>query len=134
MHSKRPLLLLTALITTCLGTHSSAQGVEPAAGQTDNRVSSQAQAEGAAPEKQAGEDNHAAEEREQHKSPAMDELIIRGRSFAPLTEIDPETERLLNVAGAGMDPLAAVMSLPGVTFASDYSSEPEVRGSAPAFG
>ncbi|GAB1261958.1 TonB-dependent receptor plug domain-containing protein [Aurantivibrio plasticivorans] len=62
---------------------------------------------------------------------AIEEVIITGEDVTPKTEIDPETELLLNVAGAGFDPLAALLSLPGVTFASDYSSEPAVRGSAP---
>ncbi len=61
----------------------------------------------------------------------IDELIISGEKNAPSTDIRPDTELLLNVAGAGFDPLAAILSLPGVTFASDYTSEPAVRGSAP---
>lgn len=62
---------------------------------------------------------------------SIDEVVVTGEESAPVTEIDPETELLLNVAGAGFDPLAALLSLPGVTFSSDYSSEPAVRGSAP---
>lgn len=62
----------------------------------------------------------------------IDELIVIGDKLEAKTDIRVDTELLLNVAGAGLDPLAAVLSLPGVTFASDYSSEPAVRGSSPA--
>lgn len=65
------------------------------------------------------------------ESVVIEEVVVTGQSLALLTEMDPETEQLLNIAGAGLDPLAAALSLPGVTFASDYSSEPAVRGSAP---
>lgn len=61
----------------------------------------------------------------------IEEVVVTGESLALLTEMEAETEQLLNVAGSGIDPLTAVLSLSGVTFASDHSSEPAVRGSAP---
>lgn len=61
----------------------------------------------------------------------IDELVVTAQSLTLLTEMRHDTAELLGVAGAAMDPLAAVLSLPGVTFASDTSSEPAVRGSAP---
>lgn len=65
------------------------------------------------------------------ESAVIEELVVTGQSLALLTEMDAETEQLLSIAGAGVDPLTAVLSLPGVTFTSDHSSEPAVRGSAP---
>jgi hypothetical protein len=62
---------------------------------------------------------------------AIEEVVVTGQSLALLTEMETETEQLLSIAGAGADPLTAVLSLPGVTFTSDHSSEPAVRGSAP---
>lgn len=61
----------------------------------------------------------------------IDEVVVTGRSLALLTEMEVKTAQLLSVAGAGIDPLTAALSLPGVTFTSDHSSEPAVRGSAP---
>lgn len=61
----------------------------------------------------------------------VDEVVVRGRPMHVLTEMRADTQQLLSVAGAAMDPLAATLSLPGVTFTSDLSSEPAVRGSAP---
>ncbi len=62
----------------------------------------------------------------------IEEVLVVGQPLPAKTDIRPDTELLMNVAGAGLDPLAAILSLPGVTFASDYSSEPAVRGSSPA--
>lgn len=62
----------------------------------------------------------------------IEEVIVVGDTPDDPTEIRTDTELLLNVAGAGLDPLASIQSLPGVTFTSDYSSEPAVRGSSPA--
>lgn len=61
----------------------------------------------------------------------IEELVITAQAMSLLTEMRKDTAELLSVAGAAMDPLAATLSLPGVTFASDTSSEPAVRGSAP---
>lgn len=69
-----------------------------------------------------------AQERKFNK---IDELVITTKSISLLTEMRHDTAELLSVAGAGMDPLSAALSLPGVTFTSDTSSEPAVRGSAP---
>lgn len=41
-------------------------------------------------------------------------------------------DKLLKVPGAGNDPLQAIASLPGVTFAGGDTSAPAVRGSSPA--
>jgi hypothetical protein len=56
--------------------------------------------------------------------------VIGTAQTPPATEIDPEVQKLLKVAGAASDPLAALQSLPGVTFGSDETA-PAVRGSAP---
>lgn len=79
------------------------------------------------------DDNRAAHKStsENPERETIEELIVTGHSLALLTEMEEETARLLDVAGAGADPLMAVLSLPGVTFTSDHSSEPAVRGSAP---
>lgn len=58
----------------------------------------------------------------------LDKVEISGRE-EPLTRIS--TEKLLKVPGSGNDPLAAINTLPGVTFASGRASEPAVRGSSP---
>jgi len=47
------------------------------------------------------------------------------------TEMKSETKKLLKMAGTAGDPLAAIQSLPGVSFASDTKSAPAVRGSSP---
>ncbi len=57
--------------------------------------------------------------------------VIGTAQTPPATQIDPEVQKLLNVAGAASDPLAALQSLPGVTFGSDDETAPAVRGSAP---
>lgn len=62
----------------------------------------------------------------------IEELIIVGDTPEETTEIRSDTELLFNVAGAGLDPLASIQSLPGVTFTNDFSSEPAVRGSSPS--
>lgn len=72
-----------------------------------------------------------AEEKTDSPPDGIEEVIVSGKKKQDISHIDPETEKLFNVAGAGLDPLAAVFSLPGVTFASDFGSEPAVRGSAP---
>ena len=63
---------------------------------------------------------------------SIEEVVIHGNNqeFNPTT-IDPETAKLINSAGAANDPLFALQSLPGVTFVSDESAEPAVRGSSP---
>lgn len=67
----------------------------------------------------------------ERRSHLLEEVIVSAQSLSLLTEMRDETSQLLSVAGAAMDPLNAVMALPGVTFTSDISSEPAVRGSAP---
>ena len=59
----------------------------------------------------------------------VEELIVTAPKDLDLTLIESETERLLNVAGAALDPLQAIFALPGVTFSID--GEPVIRGSAP---
>ena len=41
------------------------------------------------------------------------------------------TQDLLNLPGSGNDPLKAIYALPGVTFVSDISGMPAIRGSSP---
>lgn len=69
--------------------------------------------------------------REQNNTP-LEEVIVSGQQFKDKTKIDAETERLFSVAGAGLDPLASLQSLPGVSVEGGFGgSEPAVRGSAP---
>lgn len=114
-------LMIATLIAASPGTHAAAADTETQddASSTEREASAEQPRDSGSPAKSVSD------------AESMDEVIVRGRSFKPLTEIDPDTEQLLNVAGAGVDPLSAILSLPGVTFASDYSSEPAVRGSAP---
>ena len=58
----------------------------------------------------------------------LDTVEVSGNK-EPLTEIS--TKKLLRLPGSGNDPLAAIESLPGVTFAGGNQSEPAVRGSSP---
>lgn len=58
----------------------------------------------------------------------LDTVEISGKQ-EPLTEIS--VEKLLKVPGSGNDPLGAIGTLPGVTFAGGRTSEPAVRGSSP---
>ena len=48
-----------------------------------------------------------------------------------ITESVPDTQKLLNVPGAGNDPLRALESLPGVIFGKGRDARPAVRGSSP---
>lgn len=63
-------------------------------------------------------------------SASLEEIIVHG-SKEDKTRIDFETQRLLQVPGGNIDPMAALLSLPGVTFGSDFDRAPAVRGSAP---
>ncbi len=58
----------------------------------------------------------------------LDTVQISGKE-EKLTEIS--TEKLLKIPGSGNDPLRAIESLPGVTFAGGRTSAPAVRGSSP---
>ncbi|AQQ68011.1 hypothetical protein Mag101_10460 [Microbulbifer agarilyticus] len=63
----------------------------------------------------------------------LEEVVVTetNQKIVP-TEQTAETQRLLSVAGAALDPLQAIYSLPGVTFSSNgFSPEPVIRGSAP---
>jgi hypothetical protein len=65
---------------------------------------------------------------------STDEVLVVGKTGTALTEMNPDTERLLGIAGAANDPLQAIFALPGVTFSSSDGpggSEPVIRGSAP---
>jgi hypothetical protein len=76
----------------------------------------------------------ANDDAEKAKKPT-DEVLVVGKKVQPATEMNPETERLLSIAGAAIDPLQAIYALPGVTFSSGGdgpgASEPVIRGSAP---
>ena len=66
--------------------------------------------------------------------PKIDEVLVTGKKVTEPTEINPDTQQLLGVAGAANDPLQAIFALPGVTFSSNDGpggSEPVIRGSAP---
>ncbi len=68
------------------------------------------------------EDNQEPEERE--------EEVVQVEGKAYFTEMDEDTERLMQVPGIGNDPLAALDALPGVSLQS-FGEGPAVRGSAP---
>ncbi|MEY4589824.1 MAG: hypothetical protein RL497_1900 [Pseudomonadota bacterium] len=75
-----------------------------------------------------------ASEKKQDTKPAIEEVLVIGKKTAAPTEIAPETQKLLSVAGAANDPLQAIYALPGVTFSSSDGpggSDPVIRGSAP---
>lgn len=57
------------------------------------------------------------------------ETVIISAPKESKSEID--TQKLLSVPGAGNDPLQAVGTLPGVTFSTNSTGEPAVRGSSP---
>jgi len=65
---------------------------------------------------------------EENDSVKLDTVQISGQE-EKLTEIS--TEKLLKIPGSGNDPLRAIESLPGVTFAGGRTSAPAVRGSSP---
>src|SRR5687768_16472168 len=79
----------------------------------------------------------AAEPPDRGAAPAVtpqQEVVVVGTKDPRSTEMKQETEVLLSVAGAYNDPLAAIYSLPGVTFSTSDGpdgSEPVIRGSAP---
>ncbi|XPF96276.1 TonB-dependent receptor [Colwellia sp. RE-S-Sl-9] len=59
-------------------------------------------------------------------------ITIEGRRNQALTELTPETEKLLSIAGLDHDPLSAVYSMPGVVYAGgDDGGAPAIRGSSP---
>lgn len=59
-------------------------------------------------------------------------IRVEGRRNQALTELSPETEKLLKIAGLDHDPLSAVYSMPGVIYAGgDRGGEPAIRGSSP---
>lgn len=65
----------------------------------------------------------------------LEEVHVIGKKIRASTEMNQDTERLLDIAGAANDPLQALYALPGVTFSSSGDgpggSEPVIRGSAP---
>lgn len=59
-------------------------------------------------------------------------ITVEGRRNQALTELTPETEKLLSIAGLDHDPLSAVYSMPGVVYAGgDDGGAPAIRGSSP---
>jgi hypothetical protein len=79
-----------------------------------------------------------AEEESAAEEPAeevfAEEMLVVDKTGRSSTEMNEETERLLEVPGAGNDPLQAIYALPGVTFSTSDgpgSSDPVIRGSAP---
>jgi len=59
-------------------------------------------------------------------------IIVEGRRNQALSEVTPETEKLLKIAGLDHDPLSSVYSMPGVVYAGgDAGGEPAIRGSSP---
>lgn len=66
------------------------------------------------------------------KEASTEVIIVEGKRNQALTEVTPETEKLLKIAGLDHDPLGAVYSLPGVVYAGgDNGGEPAIRGSSP---
>jgi hypothetical protein len=64
--------------------------------------------------------------------PTIETITVEGKRNQALTEVTPETEKLLKVAGLDHDPLSSVYSLPGVVYAGgDNGGEPAIRGSSP---
>jgi hypothetical protein len=59
-------------------------------------------------------------------------IVVEGRRNQALSEVTPETEKLLKIAGLDHDPLSAVYSMPGVVYAGgDDGGTPAIRGSSP---
>ncbi|MFT4927681.1 MAG: hypothetical protein ACI8WB_003794 [Phenylobacterium sp.] len=66
------------------------------------------------------------------QAPAIEKITVEGKRNQANSEINYETEQLLNIAGIDNDPLGAVFSLPGVVYAGgDDGGEPAIRGSSP---
>ena len=67
----------------------------------------------------------------------LQEVVVEGGFDAAITEAElplgtsVSGEALRRVPGSGGDPLRAVQSLPGMTYADDAMAEPAVRGSRP---
>lgn len=76
------------------------------------------------------EDVKQANDTAHKQASSLEEIIVRGNA-GDKTKIDVETQQLLQVPGGNIDPMAALLSLPGVTFGSDFDRAPAVRGSAP---
>ena len=79
------------------------------------------------PAAQAEETAQAEDAAATSPSPVIEEVYVLGEVEQPQVI---QTQRLVKVAGAGNDPLKAIGSLPGVTFANN-NPEPAVRGSSP---
>ncbi|WP_077339219.1 TonB-dependent receptor [Pseudocolwellia agarivorans] len=66
------------------------------------------------------------------KDRSTEVITVEGRRNQALTELTPETEKLLSIAGLDHDPLSAVYSMPGVVYAGgDDGGAPAIRGSSP---
>lgn len=89
-------------------------------------------ADGVPDKKPPGEE--AAEGEAPNEGAFADEVMVVGDVARTSTEMNEETEELLSVAGAAVDPLQAIYALPGVTFSTSDGpggSDPVIRGSAP---
>jgi len=63
---------------------------------------------------------------------SIEVILVEGKRNQALSEVTPETEKLLKIAGLDHDPLGAVYTLPGVVYAGgDDGGEPAIRGSSP---
>ncbi|GAB2919830.1 TonB-dependent receptor [Rheinheimera gaetbuli] len=60
----------------------------------------------------------------------VERLTIQGQRNMPQTEVDEDTQKLLNVAAVMGDPIQAIYTLPGVVYDTTESA-PAVRGSSP---
>ena len=60
----------------------------------------------------------------------IERLSINGRRNMPQTEVNEETQKLLNIGGLMGDPMQALYTLPGVVYDTTESA-PAVRGSSP---
>ncbi|PKM18633.1 MAG: hypothetical protein CVV11_15155 [Gammaproteobacteria bacterium HGW-Gammaproteobacteria-15] len=65
----------------------------------------------------------------QHQQ-TVERLTISGRRNMPQTEVNEDTQKLLNIGGLMGDPIQALYTLPGVVY-DTTDSAPAVRGSSP---
>ena len=71
-------------------------------------------------------------EKETKKQDATEVITVEGKRNQANSELTPETEKLIKVAGIENDPISSVFTMPGVVYAGgDEGGEPAIRGSSP---
>lgn len=83
---------------------------------------------------QAAVAEEESQETRDNEESLIEDVLVIGDEKTEITEVRPDTQELLGVAGAANDPLQAIYSLPGVTFSNGDGpggSDPVIRGSAP---